>query len=103
MQTVIARIWHGRTPRSKSEDYWQFLLQRALPDYHATPGNRGAWILRRDENDITHFLCLTHWDSLEVVRNFAGRDIERAKYYPEDKDFLLEFEPTVKHFEILGS
>ena len=25
-----------------------------------------------------------------------------AKYYPEDKDFLLEFEPRVVHYKIVG-
>lgn len=30
---------------------------------------------------------------------FAGSDISVAKYYPDDADFLLEFEPTVEHFE----
>jgi hypothetical protein len=28
--------------------------------------------------------------------------VETAKYYPEDKDFLLEFEPTVVHYEVVG-
>jgi hypothetical protein len=28
--------------------------------------------------------------------------VERAKYYPEDKDFLLEFEPRVVHYEVVG-
>ncbi len=28
--------------------------------------------------------------------------MEAAKYYPEDKDFLLEFEPNVVHYEVVG-
>ena len=31
-----------------------------------------------------------------------GEDVERAKYYPEDSDFLLEFEPKVVHYEVVG-
>ena len=30
-----------------------------------------------------------------------GRDVERARYYPEDTRYLLELEPTVTHFEVL--
>jgi hypothetical protein len=26
--------------------------------------------------------------------------VDKAFYYPEDKDFLLEFEPTVSHYEV---
>jgi len=28
--------------------------------------------------------------------------VEVAKYYPEDKDFLLEFEPHVVHYDVVG-
>ena len=30
-------------------------------------------------------------------------DIEKAKYYDEDQDFLLEFEPTVTHYEVCAA
>ena len=39
------------------------------------------------------------WDSLEAIKRFAGDSHEQAQYYPEDKNFLLEFEPTVQHYE----
>jgi hypothetical protein len=58
--------------------------------------------LERQEVDITHFITLTFWESLEAIRGFVGDDLEQAKYYPEDKDFLLEFEPRVVHYEVVG-
>jgi hypothetical protein len=39
----------------------------------------------------------------ELIKGFAGDPVDRAKYYPEDKDFLLGFEPKVQHWEIVGS
>jgi len=100
--SMIARIWHGTTPTLKADAYLEFLLQRALPDYRSVPGNRGAWVLRRPDGDVTHFMTLTHWESTEAIEVFAGGDMERAKYYPEDEDFLLEFEPNVRHYELYG-
>ena len=41
-------------------------------------------------------------ENLDVIKGFAGDDAELAKYYPEDKDFLLEFEPRVVHYEVVG-
>ena len=41
------------------------------------------------------------WDSREAIVRFAGEDIERARYYSKDKDFLLELEPTIKHYEVM--
>ena len=77
-----------------------FLQRRALPDYRSIPGNLAAWILRRDDGDVTHFTIVTHWESAQAIAAFAGADISRAKYYPEDSNFLLEFEPTVQHSEL---
>jgi heme-degrading monooxygenase HmoA len=99
---MIARIWHGVTRASDFDAYWQLLQELAIPDYRRTPGNRGVRLFRRLEGDRAHFLTLSYWTSLDAVRAFAGDEIEVAKYYPEDRDFLLEFEPTVQHFEVIG-
>lgn len=99
---MIVRMWHGRVPTSRADAYAEFLRQRAIPDYRAVKGNLSVNILARREEDVTHFVTLTYWDSLESIKGFAGQDVSVAKYYPEDKDFLLEFEPTVAHYEVLG-
>jgi heme-degrading monooxygenase HmoA len=96
---MIARIWHGETAAEKAEEYLDYLNRTGIPGYRATPGNRGAFVLRRVEGDRAHFLTLSLWDSLESIKEFAGEDYERARYYPEDEKFLLEFEPTVQHYE----
>jgi heme-degrading monooxygenase HmoA len=100
---MIARIWHGRTPASKSDAYLAFLKERAVADYQATAGNQGVYLLRSVEGEQVHFLTLTFWESREAIERFAGTPIEKAKYYPEDQDFLLEFEPTVTHYEVFAS
>ena len=100
---MIARIWHGTTPTAKADEYLAFLKERAIPDYSKTPGNLAVYLLRRDEGEITHFITLTHWESFDAIHAFAGDDISRAKYYPEDTDYLLEFEPTVQHYELYSA
>jgi heme-degrading monooxygenase HmoA len=98
---MIARTWHGRVPSSKADAYAAFLLRVAEPDYRRTPGNRGVYMLRRSETEVTHFLLVTLWDSEDAIKRFAGEDFERARYYPEDDGFLLEKEPFVTHYEVL--
>ncbi|MGE0032167.1 MAG: antibiotic biosynthesis monooxygenase, partial [Steroidobacteraceae bacterium] len=73
-----------------------------IPDYRSVPGNISVHVLERQEGEVTHFITLTFWDSLESIRAFAGDDLEKAKYYPEDADFLLEYEPRVVHYEVVG-
>jgi heme-degrading monooxygenase HmoA len=99
---MIARMWHGRVPTSKAKAYREFLIARAIPDYRSVEGNLNVHILERTEGDITHFITLTFWKNLEVIKAFAGEDVEAAKYYAEDNDFLLEFEPRVVHYEVVG-
>jgi heme-degrading monooxygenase HmoA len=96
---MLARIWHGVTLAKKADEYLEYLNRSGIPDYLATPGNRGAYVLRRIEGDRAHFLTVSLWDSLESIKGFAGQDHERARYYPEDEKFLLEFEATVEHYE----
>jgi hypothetical protein len=40
---------------------------------------------------------------MDAIKQFAGPEPEIARYYPEDKDFLLEFELAVTHHEVLVS
>lgn len=99
---MIVRMWHGKVPTSKADAYREFTNKTAIPDYQSVKGNISVHILERHEGDITHFITLTFWESLEAIKGFAGENIEVAKYYPEDRDFLLEFEPTVTHYEVVG-
>ncbi len=97
---MIARIWHGKTEVNNADAYLEYLFKSGIPAYRATAGNKGAWVLRRIDGDTAHFITLSFWESREAIAAFAGADIEIAKYYPEDKKYLLEFEPTVTHYDL---
>src|ERR1700722_7989687 len=98
---MIARVWHGIVLKENADRYHGFLLDTGLSDYTATIGNRGVFLLKKDAEKITHFYTLTFWNDLESIKRFAGDDVRKARYYPEDKDFLLEFEEEVNHFDVL--
>jgi heme-degrading monooxygenase HmoA len=100
---MIVRMWHGRVPSEKARRYREFLNSRAIPDYRSVPGNISVHVLERVDGAVTHFVTMTFWESMAAIRGFAGEDVEVAKYYPEDQDFLLEFEPKVIHYEVVGS
>jgi len=99
---MIIRIWHGRTARSRADEYGEFLTTWAMQDLRGIPGNISATILRRDENDVSHFLTISSWESEDAVREFAGGDLLKARYYPDDRDFLLEFEPQVQIYNMVA-
>lgn len=99
----IARTWHGVTTAAKADEYLHLMLTVAIPDYRSILGNRGVHVMRRFEGDTAHFLLLTFWESEEAIRQFAGDDIAKAKYYDFDASYLLELEPTVTHYEVFDS
>jgi heme-degrading monooxygenase HmoA len=100
---MIARTWHGVTPAAKADEYLAYLNRTGIPDYKATEGNRGVYVLRRIEGEHAHFLLISLWDSYDAIRKFAGDDLEKAHYYPEDDEFLLEKESNVYHYEVLDA
>ena len=99
---MIARRWHGRVPAAKAEEYLGLMRKVALPDYCFTDGNRGAWCLHRRDGEIVHVEMFTLWADEAAIRRFAGEDVEVAKYYEFDADFLIELEPHVVHFEVIA-
>jgi len=69
---AIMRLWHGKVPIGKADEYEKFLIERAV----------------------------TIWDSMESIKKFAGENPELAKYYPEDDEFLLEKEKYVSMYRV---
>jgi heme-degrading monooxygenase HmoA len=97
---MIARIWRGWTRREDAAAYAEYVRSTGLVGYRRTPGNRGAYILQRDDGDRTEIVTLSFWDSLEAIKGFAGDDVERAVFYPEDDRYLVARDLTVTHFTI---
>jgi len=95
----ITRIWHGRTKAEHAEEYLEYVEATGVKNYREVDGNLSAKILRRIDGEICHFLTVTEWDSYDSIRAFAGDQYEKARYYDEDKKYLLEFEEYVVHYE----
>lgn len=98
---MIARIWRGITPELKADEYFDYLMATGIKDYRETKGNQGVQVLRRIGEGHAEFLLLTLWESWDAIRQFAGNDVEKAVYYPEDPAYLLALEPKVEHYEVL--
>jgi len=97
---MIARTWRGSTRNEDAAAYATYIARTGLAAYRSTPGNRGAWLLHRADGDRTEFLALSLWESLDAVRSFAGDDVERAVFYPEDDAFLVSRETTADHWQV---
>lgn len=99
---MIARIWKGTTKIEHLEAYTRFMKIRAIPDYKKTKGCVKLIFLKRTDNEFAYFNLITFWKDFEVIENFAGADIEKAKYYDEDKNYLIDFPEKVTHYEVFA-
>jgi heme-degrading monooxygenase HmoA len=97
---MIARIWRGAVRAGDAEAYAAYVQRTGIEGYRRTPGNRGAWLLWRVEGGIAEFVTLSFWESRSAIEGFAGQDINKAVFYPDDDRFLIERDLTVRHYEV---
>ena len=97
---MIARIWTGAVHTADADAYADYIRETGFAEYGRTPGNRGAWLLRRDDKGTTEFITLSLWDTVDAIRAFAGEDIEAAVLYPEDQRYLIGGESRIMHYEV---
>jgi heme-degrading monooxygenase HmoA len=99
---MIARTWSGAVRAPDADAYLDYLNAVGTPGYTAIPGNRGVVTLRRLAGDRAEFLMISFWDSEEAVYAFAGPDVSRAVFYPEDDRFLIARDEHVTHYEVVN-
>jgi len=100
---MIARISCGAVRADDAVPYAHYIQETGIEGYKKTPDNRGAWALCRTEDDRAEFVTVSFWDSREAIEAFAGQDIEKAVFYPEDERFLVDRDLTVRHYEVAGT
>lgn len=99
----VARIWHGRTTAAKADEYAKYLYDTGITKIRSRPSNLGVQVFRRNDGDYADFLVISYWPSRDSVREWAGNDIEKTRYLDRDKEYLVELEPLVKHYDVLVS
>lgn len=95
----IMRMWRGAVRTEDRDAYLDYIARTGMAEYRETPGNLDAWMLTRDlGNGLTEIVTVSRWESFEAITGFAGDDIERAVYYPEDDEYLVERDDVVRHW-----
>ena len=87
-QPTIVRIWRGRTPRDRADEYEAYnyevgirpLLSKAL----------GVQTFRADCENETEFMTISYWGSVEAMSKFTGGDPKQIHHLERDAEFLIE-------------
>jgi heme-degrading monooxygenase HmoA len=100
---MISRTWRGWVASERAADYLDYVTRTGLAEYRATAGNLGAQMWARELGDgRTEVMTVSWWSSRADIIAFAGDDIEKAVFYPQDDEYLLDRETTVTHYDVAG-
>ena len=96
----IARVWFGTLRANRLDEYVAYMRRTGVKDLRETQGNQGVLLFTRKDGDLAEVSIISFWESEEAIRQFAGENINRARYYPEDHEYLLKLDPEVRHFKV---
>ena len=97
---MIVRVWEGKTKLEHATIYSKIIKERDIPDYKKTNGFIKLTFMKRSDDEFTYFKLLTFWENYDVIQNFTGLDIDKAKFYDADTQFLVDFPGKISHFEV---
>jgi heme-degrading monooxygenase HmoA len=96
-------MWRGWVATDRAAEYTDYINATGIAEYRQTAGNLDAQMWTRDLGDgRTEVVTVSWWVSREAIVGFAGDDIDKAVFYPQDDEFLVGREESVSHFEVTG-
>ncbi|MEV0316442.1 hypothetical protein [Nonomuraea fuscirosea] len=99
---MIARAWKASATPEGARRYAEHFDGAVLPELRRQGGCRAAYLLTRESGELVEIQVITHWESLETIRAFAGDDLDHAVVEPAARAVLTDFERTVAHFTVTG-
>lgn len=100
---MICRIWRGWTQPDKADAYERLLRGEIFAGIAARniQGYQGIDLLRRELDQTVEFVTIMWFDSLDAVRQFAGRDYEAAVVPPAARELLLRHDARSAHYSVV--
>jgi heme-degrading monooxygenase HmoA len=98
---TIARIWRGRTPAAKADEYEKYNYEHGIRPLEQKA--LAVQMLREDRGDETEFVTISYWESIEAMSRFAGPDPRRIHHLERDAEFLIELPQAVQVLKITSS
>jgi hypothetical protein len=95
----VLREWRAEIRRDLKTEYVDYVVTTGIASYQRTPGNLGAVAVRDIDGDRTEIVTLSWWKDRGSIEAFAGKNIELARYFPEDDRYLLTRPELVQHYD----
>lgn len=97
---MISRQWKGILIKGKENQYIQFLRNTVFKEMETIEGFVSAQILHNEIDEGTEFMIITEWENLEVIKKFAGENLEAAVVEEFVQKIMIRYDRTVRHYEV---
>src|SRR5918993_4163196 len=101
VQPTIARIWRGRTPRQRADEYARYLYEHGIKPLEDKA--LGVQLFREDRETESEFVTVSYWESVQAMARFTGGDPRRIHHLERDAEFLIELPRAVQILDIVTS
>jgi hypothetical protein len=97
-QTQFVRIWRGRTPRARADEYERYNYDAGIRPLIDTA--LAVSTFRLDTADYSEFTTISYWPDIESMRRFTGREPTAIHHLPRDPEFLIELPKEIEIHEL---
>jgi len=101
VKPTIARIWHGRVPAAKADEYARYNYEAGIRPLEEKA--LGVQSLREDRDGEAEFITISYWESVEAMARFTGSDPRKIHHLERDPEFLIELPQSVQILQIITS
>lgn len=99
---MISRIWHGYTTFENADTYENLLKEEIFVGIKGRKinGFKEINLLRRNLDKEVEFITIMWFDSIESVKEFAGKDYETAVVPAKAQKVLSRYDKQSQHYEV---
>lgn len=99
---MIARSWRCRTDARRSDALLAHLQRTGIAEVCNLPGYRGHVLTQSiDPSDEVVFTLTTFWVDMLAVTQYSGPDLNIARLYPDDEQYMTAADFRVTHAEVV--
>ncbi|HEV8369394.1 MAG TPA: antibiotic biosynthesis monooxygenase [Pyrinomonadaceae bacterium] len=98
---MLSRNWRGVARVEEADNYVRHLQNETFPLLSRIAGFVSASILRRPMAKGVEFVIVTRWESMDSIRQFAGKPEDVAVVPPVVQAMMVEYDIKVAHYEVV--
>lgn len=98
-EATIARIWRGKVPTSRADEYEAYLHKAGIPPLAKTA--LAVQLFREEQGEETEFVTTSYWPDFQAMAAFTGGEPHQVHHLERDPEFLIELPKRVAVMKIL--